>query len=213
VPYVRPKTTLSRALVACSALLVLAAAPAQAAKSKESGSTPTKEITSPLQCVEPTLTQPFLYAGDSHYYTLAPGEAPENFTGAGWALSGGASIKQVTLASGNAGYVLDLPSGSKAVSPNLCVTHEYPTARMLVRNVVGSSGVFFYVSYMGTSTWETPKNTGQVHGNGTEWTLPGSVNMQPEGVSGWQVVRLTLIGGGTASDYQLYNLYVDPYSR
>jgi hypothetical protein len=43
--------------------------------------------------------------------------------------------------------VLDLPSGSKAVSPTICVTTEFPTARTMVRNVVGAEGVFFYVSY------------------------------------------------------------------
>src|SRR5438270_149135 len=52
-----------------------------------------------------------------------------------------------------------------------------------------------------------------VHGNKTEWTLSGSLNLQPEGVTGWQVVRLTLIPGGTKSEFQTYNFYVDPYLR
>ena len=69
------------------------------------------------------------------------------------------------------------------------------------------------VSYEGTSTWEKPKNTGQFHGNKTEWTLSGVLNLQPEKVTGWQVVRLTLIPGGTKSDFQPYNLYIDPYVR
>jgi hypothetical protein len=37
--------------------------------------------------------------------------------------------------------------------------------------------------------------------------------MQPSSVSGWQLVRLTLIAGGNTSDFRLYNLYVDPYSK
>jgi hypothetical protein len=214
VPYIiRPNNSLRRAVAACSALLVLGAAPAQAAKSKSSTTTQPAEITSPLQCTEPALTQPFLYAGDSNYYTLAPGQLPSAFAGTGWKLSGGASIKTTTLASGASSQVLDLPSGSNAVSPSFCVTAAYPTARTMVRDVVGSEGVFYYVSYLGTSTWETPKNTGQVHGNGSEWTLATPVNMQPENVPGWQVVRLTLVPGGTASDFQIYNLYIDPYSR
>jgi hypothetical protein len=211
MPYmVRPRRFPSSALATCVALLVLGAGSAQAAKSKESS---LLTLTQASQCVEPTLTQPFLYEGDSHYYTLTPGQAPDNFGGSGWVLSGGASIKKTTLQDGSTGSVLDLPSGAKAVSPNFCITSEYPTARPVVRNVVGSSGVFFYVSYFGTSTWEDPKNTGQFHGSGSQWTVPPPINMQPENVLGWQIVRLTLVGGGTTSDYQLYNLYIDPYRR
>jgi len=191
-------------LAACTALLVFGAASAQATTS------PAKETS---LCLEPTLTQPFQYAGDSNYYVLAPGQTPGNFEGTGWTLSGGASIKTTTLADGSTGYVLDLPSGSKAVSPSFCVTSEYPTGRTLVRDVSGSQGVYLNVSYEGTTTWNKPKNTGQVHGNGTEWTLSTPVNLQPENVTGWQVVRLTLIPGGTKSEFQTYNFYVDPYVR
>jgi hypothetical protein len=204
MPYiVRPGRFPSGVVAACSAMLLLGAGSAQAATTASSTS----------QCTEPALTQPFLYANDTNYYTLTPGQSPGNFEGTGWALSGGASIKKTTLGNGKAGYVLNLPSGSKAVSPSFCTTSEFPTARTIVRNAVGSEGVFFYVSYEGTNTAEAPKNTGQVHGNGTEWTLSDPVNMQPENVFGWQHVRITLIPGGTASDFQLYNLYIDPYKR
>ena len=210
MPYIVRPPRLRGVLGVMSAAILIAAAPAQAGKST---STQTKEITSPSQCVESVLTQPFLYAGDTNYYTLAPGQTPGDFAGTGWTLSGGASIKTTTLGDGSTGSVLDLPSGSKAVSPAFCVTSEYPTARTMIRDVAGSQGVYYYVSYLGTSTWENPKNTGQVHGTATEWTLATPVNMQPYNVAGWQVVRLTLVPGGATSDYQLYNLYVDPYKR
>jgi hypothetical protein len=210
MPYIiRPGRLPARALAACGLLLALGAGPAQAAT--KVASTQTKEITS--QCTEAALTQPFLYAGDTSLYTLAPGQTPGKFAGTGWTLSGGASIKETTLENGSSSSVLNLPSGSKAVSPSFCVTNEYPTARTIIRDVVGSEGVFYYVSYLGTSSWENPKNTGQVHGTGTEWTLSDPVNMQPYNVGGWQVVRLTLVPGGTTSDFQLYNLYIDPYKR
>ena len=123
MPYIiRPARSLRRTVVALSALLVLGVAPAQAAKSKSSTPAPPVEITSPSQCTEAALTQPFLYAGDTNYYTLAPGESANDFPGTGWKLSGGASIKTTTLAAGGSGQVLDLPSGSKAVSPSFCVT-------------------------------------------------------------------------------------------
>jgi hypothetical protein len=161
-------------------------------------------------CGTPELSQPFLFAKDLSLYTLVPGESYDNFEGEGWELSGGASVVSTTLADGSEGQVLDLPSGSQAVSPTLCVTSAYPTARTMVRNVKGSEGVFFYVSYAGTSTWETPKNTGQVHGAGSDWTLSSRVNMQPYKILGWQPVRITLIPGGKTSRFQVYNLYVDP---
>jgi hypothetical protein len=203
MPYIiRPRRFPSKALAACGAVLMLGATSAQAA-----------EITSPSQCKESPLSQPYLADGDSNYYMLVPGETPNNFTGAGWKLSGGASMKKTTIGDGKAGSVLDLPSRASAVSPNFCVTQAYPTARPMVRDVAGSEGVSFAVSYAGTNTWATPKNTGQVHGNGAEWTAVTPVNMQPAAVVGWQVVHLTLVGGGNTSEFQLYNLYIDPYRR
>jgi hypothetical protein len=201
MPYIiRPR--MARVAAGLVGALLLCAAPAQAETSTEAST-----------CSQPELTQPFLSAGDSNYYMLAPGQTAGLFDGSGWTLSGGASIQQTALADGSSGTVLNLPSGSKAVSPAFCVTSAYPTARVLVRDVAGSEGVYFYVSYQGTKTWNTPKNTGQVHGNGTDWTLATPVNMQPPKVAGWQVVRLTLIPGGKTSDFQLYDLYIDPYSR
>jgi hypothetical protein len=165
------------------------------------------------QCMPPEFSQPFLYANDSNWYTLIPGESPDSFEGEGWQLSGGAQLQTTTLADGTTGEVLDLPSGSKAVSPVICVTSAYPTARGIVRNVKGSEGVFFYVEYEGTSTWGHPKNTGQIHGSGTDWTLVTPVNLQPYNVGGWQPMRITLIPGGKTSDFEVYNLYVDPRMR
>jgi hypothetical protein len=162
------------------------------------------------QCSQPEYVQPFLYANDSNLYTLVPGQSPGNFTGEGWELSGGARVVTTTLSDGSTGQVLDLPSGSKAVSPVICVTSAYPTARGIVRNVKGSEGVFFYVSYEGTATWASPKNTGQIHGSGTAWTLVTPVNLQPSDALGWQPMRITLVPGGKTSDFEVYNLYVDP---
>lgn len=162
------------------------------------------------QCAEQAFSQPFLSAKDSNYYTLVAGQNPDEFTGEGWELSGGAQIVTDTLADGSTGQVLDLPSGSQAVSPIICVTSAYPTARGIVRNVKGGEGVFFYVEYEGTNTWEHAKNTGQIHGKGTAFTLATPVNMQPFKLVGWQPMRITLVPGGKSSDFEVYDLYVDP---
>src|SRR5438876_610747 len=95
------------------------------------------------QCATPEYSKTFLYAGDGNLYTPIPGESYDNLAGEGWELSGGARIATETLSDGASGQVLDLPSGSKAVSPVICVTAQYPTARGIVRNVKGSQGVFF----------------------------------------------------------------------
>lgn len=162
------------------------------------------------QCAENNLTQPFLSAGDLNWYTLLPGESYDSFGGEGWQLSGGAQVVTETLADGSAGEVLDLPSGSKAVSPVICVTSDYPVARAMVRNVKGAEGVFFYVEYEGTNTWGHAKNTGQIHGQQTAWTLVTPVNLQPTNVAGLQPMRITLVPGGKTSDFEVYNLYADP---
>lgn len=188
---------LATVFVATSLLAAIAAVPAQAAVDTSG-------------CETPEYVQAFQFVNDNNWYTLLPGESPGSFGGEGWQLSGGAQVVTTTLANGSSSQVLDLPSGSKAVSPVICVTSEYPTARAMVRNVKGSEGVFFYVEYEGTNTWGRPKNTGQVHGSGTAWTPVTPVNMQPYKTPGWQPMRITLVPGGKTSDFQMYDLYVDP---
>jgi len=162
-------------------------------------------------CTTGALSQPFASAHDSNWYTLMPGESAGNFDGNGWALTGGAKLVTTTLADGTVGTVLDLPSGSTAVSPVMCVTSAYPTARTMVRNVAGGDGVHFKVAYAGTQTWAQPQETGQVHGRATGWTLSDNVNVHPaNNVTGWQPVRFTLVAGGKTSDFEVYNFYVDP---
>ena len=202
-PFVVRTIALATAAAFATIGLSIAVSPAEAATS----------AVDTAMCSNPMLSQPFLAYKDSNYYMLVPGQSPGNFDGTGWQLSGGAKPVTTTLADGTTGSVLDLPSGSKAVSPVICVTSAYPVARAMVRNVIGAEGVFFYVSYEGTSTWNSPKNTGQIHGDHNAWTAVTPVNLQPYNVSGWQPMRITLIPGGKTSDFQVYNLYVDPHMR
>ena len=181
--------------------VALAAAPAEAAITIP-GATPLSS------CPDPALSQPFSALGDSHYYTLAPGG---DFTdAAGWQLSGGASVVNAPQADGTTGGVLDLPSKAQATSPVMCITADYPTARLHVRNLKGSEGVFFYVSYLQKGAWTTPKNTGQFHGTQTAWTLSNPMNVQPLNTTGWQQVRFTFVSGGTTSRFQVDDFWVDP---
>src|SRR6202007_3480262 len=95
------------------------------------------EPASPSECPQSALSQPSLYAKDTNWYTLAPGQTPGSFNGLGWQLSGRASVVSTTAAGGGQTSVLNLPSGSNAVSPLICVNANYPEARTMVRKVAG----------------------------------------------------------------------------
>jgi hypothetical protein len=188
----------SLGLVMVTALL--AAGPAQAATT--------------TSCTTPSLVeQPFLYAGDSNYYAPLPGESYDNVAGTGWTLSGGAKIVTTTLLDGLTGSVLDLPSGSKAISPGICVTNEYPSARTLLRNVVGSQSVTVQMAFYGTSSWGSTKNVATLSGSGTGWTLSKVIVLPVAAVSTGQLARFTFVPSGKSSETHLYNFYVDPRLR
>jgi hypothetical protein len=160
-------------------------------------------------CSKPALSQAFLRAGDTRYYTPAPGQNGGGFVGTGWTLTRGARIVTARRADGTTAKVLQLPPGSMAVSPDICVTSLYPTARMMVRSVSGGGDVSFGVSYANAN----PHETGHVHGNGTSWTLSDPVNLQPSQAAGWQIVRLSLVADGPQSRFQIYDLELDPYAK
>jgi hypothetical protein len=161
-------------------------------------------------CSAPQLAQAFQSIHDSNWYTLAPGQSVDNFNGNGWTLSAGAHIASSSLSGGGTGSVLDLPSGSSAVSPPMCVSSDYPTARTMVRNVAGSEGVHISVAYAGTKTADKPKNVGQVQGTQSAWTASNPFNVHPGNLPGWQLVQFTFTAGGKSSDFQIYNFWVDP---
>ena len=39
------------------------------------------------------------------------------------------------------------------------------------------------------------------------------MHLQPGNVAGWQIVRLTLVPNGGHSEFQLYDLELDPYAK
>jgi hypothetical protein len=164
-------------------------------------------------CDSGALSQPFTAHKDQHWYTLAPGGDFEPASAGDWELTGGATITSVVQPDGTVGGVLDLPSKAQASSPVLCITSDFPTARLWVRNIVGSEGVYFHVSYLNSGTWTAPKNTGQFHGEKSAWSLSKSINLQPSSKPGWQQVRFTFLAGGSKSRFQVNDFWVDPKMR
>jgi hypothetical protein len=167
-------------------------------------------------CPGQTFSQPFAAEGDTNYYTLVPG-GEFNSPSEGWLLYNGARILGATRPSGAAGGVLDLPSGALAISPPVCVTLQYPTARVWVRDVKGSEGVAVAVAYLGTKFGLTsPQNVGHVHGQQSGWTLSSPIDVQPQIVSateGPREARFVFLATGHSEESQLSGLYVDPRMR
>ena len=156
-----------------------------------------------------SFTQPFASAKDSNWYTLAPGQDVNSFNGAGWTLTGGAKLVTTTLADGTTGQVLDLPAGGAAVSPPMCVSAAWPTAKAVVRDVAGPPSVHLYVSYTNTKSWAKPTAAGVIAGN-TQWGNSQPLQLHPGNLYGWQEETFTLTGGNTGTDAQVYNFWVDP---
>jgi hypothetical protein len=167
-------------------------------------------------CEGQSFSQPFTSLKDSNYYTLVEG-GDFNSPSEGWQLSNGAQIVEGARPDGSTGGILDLPSGAVAVSPVTCVTLLYPTARMYVRNVKGGEGVSVGMAYAGTNrTISSPQNVGQVHGAHNDWTASSPINVQPQ-IAGpaesTREARFVFKAGGKTSEFQLYDVYVDPRMR
>jgi hypothetical protein len=157
------------------------------------------------------LSQPFLSTGDSNWYSLVDGQTVDNFDGSGWTLSDGAGVVP-NDGGGSAANVLDIPAGSTAVSPPTCVTADYPFARTMLRNVRGKQGVRVRVSYLtDDGSWDEPKNAGILDTESSDWIASDPMRLKPDrSDADLQTMRFTLEARGKASDFQLYNLYVDP---
>jgi hypothetical protein len=157
-------------------------------------------------CSTPALTQAYARWGDTNWYTLAPGETRGDFNGRGWFLLGGARVVATQLADGSSAHVLELPPGGEATSPPFCINSTYRTARAMTRSQNGSASAVVYFTYGWGRTAANPV------AGGSAWAPTPSLNLNPSG-SGWQLAKFTLVAGWGRGVLQVYDLYVDPYSR
>lgn len=180
---------------------------------------PLAALTSTSSCSDPVLTQALLSFGDTNLYALAPGQSVDSFDGTGWTLLGKANIVATDLFDGTTGSVLDLPSGSVAISPEVCVNSTYQTARVMVRDLSGADNVSFYVVYphrygQGSNySWPTSQQVDGSPSASNGWALSDPVNLGAGSATGWQVARFAFVAGGQGNESQLYDFYLDPYSR
>ncbi len=166
-----------------------------------------------------TLTQPFLATwGDANYYALAPGQSatPVGFeTTGGWTLSGGAKFVSEPLYGGlSKGTVLDLPNDGSAVSPAMCVTSTYSSARAMIRYLSGTTGVNATAKYVSSGSLSgATTSTGILSGSGTAWTASSVLAITPPTSSGVESATFTLANSTSKSEDQVYDFYVDPKMR
>jgi hypothetical protein len=178
------------------------------------GQAPTSNApAAPAKCEGQEFSHAFESLNDPNLYTLVPGSL---FSGSteGWSFSGGAQIVQALRPNGQVGGVLEMPPGSQVISPQVCVTLQYNTARAWIRNLAGGGGgITVAVSYAGTETANTPKVTGQIHGHQELWTAADPFNVQPQTAGPNEEthqVRFVFTSTGTNTTFQLWGLYVDP---
>ena len=197
----------SGAVLSCIGAAAVNATPAMA------DGTPVMPNGSPAGCSAPILTQPFASFNDQNYYTLVPGESDDSFDATGWTLRGGANIQTQTLSDGSTGNVVDLPSGAVAISPLTCVNVSYVSARAMVSDVGGDGTLYYFVSYPGIGGNQFGAVTGASPGGG--WSLSDPWQLNPPGDGDWVMARFHFIAPGSdqGDEVQLYDFYVDPYSR
>jgi hypothetical protein len=160
-------------------------------------------------CASPQVSQPFLSWNDTNWYTLAPGETPDNFDGNGWTLVAGASVTPTQLADGHTGAVLDLPSGALAISPRVCVDADYPTARTMIETT-GRATVAVGVYYADADPATKLQRSGTIQGDGVGWSASDPFDVHPGTLPGWQMVRFIFRATGLTGHARLYNFYIDP---
>lgn len=92
------------------------------------GGTSQAAIGGSARCQPSIMSEPFSALGDSTTYELVPGGDFPGTLGA-WSAHGGA-----TLTALGTGYVLSLPAGSVATSPQACINVVHPTVRFYARS-------------------------------------------------------------------------------
>jgi hypothetical protein len=153
------------------------------------------------------VSQAFLPVKDNNWYTLGPGQSATGFASNSWTLTGGARIVPATLPDGSTSAVLDLPAGSSATSPAMCVDGNYPLARMHARTLgkAPDNSTKFSVKPAGGGA----ASGGMPVLGTTGWAATPPVNVAAA-QSGAKQVQFTFTAGAKAADLQVYGLYIDP---
>jgi hypothetical protein len=202
----------------CLGTLGLSATSALASKSDPGVKASSAKVNAELAvCPGQTFSQPFEAFQDSNYYTLVEGS--EFDEGAqGWELNNGAEVVDGTRPDGSSGGVLNLPSGAYAVSPPVCVTLQYPTARTWVQSVAGDGSVSVGVYYAAAKSGAgSAKQVARLKAETEDgWGLSNPFDVRPQlggKAEGIREVRFILANTEKSSVLQVSGLFVDPRMR
>jgi hypothetical protein len=158
--------------------------------------------------------------GDSSFYVLAPDGGFEA-GGSGWSLNGGAvpveGNEPFHLNDAADAKSLELPAGSSAVSPSICMSIDTPHFRLLARNTgdptstLRVEATYVLLGLLRTKTVGTVKagpNWEPSQQLSTVLTLSTVVGtLTPSAIQ----IRITPVGSG--GNWQVDDVYVDPFAR
>jgi hypothetical protein len=119
-----------RITLLCFTLLALTGLTGNAYASHDQVTTPIVETAdSRKACVDPLIENPFTQFGDYADYVLAPDGNFDNSV-SGWQFAGGARVVET-----DKGRSLQMPDGSTAISPSMCLDLHFPTFRMYHKTI------------------------------------------------------------------------------
>jgi hypothetical protein len=165
-------------------------------------------------------TQVFSPWGDAAYYLLAPNGSFE-LGSYGWSLSGGAAIvngNEPFLPTGT--HSLSLPSGSKALSPTVCLGTQQLYIRLFLKDLGGTDqGLRVRVYWYGLLNKLLGATDFAVFPSGGDWAPSDQVRSGGGLLTPLPVVallsstsaRVEITPLGSGSRWQIDDLYIDPY--
>jgi hypothetical protein len=170
-------------------------------------------------CPAQALSQPFAAWNDLSYYQLLDGGRFES--GApGWTLNKAVVVadnESYHVAGAADSHALELPGGSSATTPPICVEWGYPTQRFFARTVIGSSksNSTLKVELLFTNlSGKAMAQSGGTISNTTAWAPTRSViatpglSIKPDAYGNtWMRYRFTPL---YSTKWRIDDTYVDP---
>ena len=208
--------------MAAGAVTLLSAAPASAATITDAKLVRVAAANALGCTADNALSKPLTRFGDFADYALAPGGNFESGA-AGWLLTGDAKV----VAGNEPAYVgaaadrssLALPFGSTATSPTMCIDGTYPHFKVFARNTgAPNSTLKVEVLYQDGRGKVVGSGSGTIAASTTAWQLSKplniSVTFNTAVAAGAAPVAFRFTpSGGSAANWQIDDVYVDPYAR
>jgi hypothetical protein len=198
----------TRALTQAAAVLAVLLVPAAAQAAYAVPTTPCPAT--------PSVGTVFAPWSDHAWYAPVAGGTFEGAS-AGWSLSGGAAVVSGGSPFWRGSHSLGLPTGASATSGSICVGAGYPVFRFTARNAGAPTSTLQVEALYLDGTTKSSKVVGKLSANST-WaaTRRLSVVLGQTEVNGTDVLtpvafRFTPLGAG--GQWQIDDLYVDPYQR